>query len=268
MCGLLILQNASLYFMVWFSPFSEEVVDFLWLPADVGYNSLAIVAFGIFGIPIYTRLYRYTKEGKALGFMISLSLVISGFIIHSFIDYLGFFDLVPPWLDNISILGEILPLSGLLLFLMTYIVEVDYIYRLPADHYMLMVSYKDSGILLHAVKFETHKEVNLKENLFSGFISSLSVLFTEIFKEPSQIETISGKNIHILMRSGRFITAMMVTRQPTSILENAMDRYIEEFENHYEKELKREIAEVSKFDDAIQLVKPIFPFLKFKNEPL
>lgn len=266
MCGLVILQNSSLYFMIWFSSISEKVIELLWLPADIGYNGLALMAFGIFGIPTYYRLYRYTKERKALGFIFSLILVISGFIIYSFIDYLGFFDLLPSWLENISILGEIFPLSGLFLFLITYGIDVDYIYRLPADHYTLMVSYKESGILLHSVNFKTHKNVDLKEHLFSGFISSFSLLFSEIFKEPSNIETISGKNIHSLMRSGKYINVMMVTRQPTLILERAMDRYIKEFENKYENELKQEIAEVSKFDNAISLVTPIFPFLKIKKE--
>ncbi|TFF92511.1 MAG: hypothetical protein EU543_05430, partial [Promethearchaeota archaeon] len=63
----LIIQNMSLWLMVWFSSFSTAAVDNLWLLADIGYNNLAIFAFWIIGIPTYYRLYDYTKEKKTLG---------------------------------------------------------------------------------------------------------------------------------------------------------------------------------------------------------
>jgi len=264
MFAFLILQNISLWLMVWFSSFSMTAVDNLWLLADIGYNNLAIFAFWIIGIPTYYRLYNYTKEKKALGFIIGLILVGGGYVVGSLIDYIGFFGTVPSYLNDISILGEIFPMVGLLIFLLTYILDVDYIYRLPHDHYMLMVTYK-SGVAIHTKKFDTKREVQIEENLFSGFISSLTFVFNNILQSISPIEVISSKDASILIRSGERILVIILTQQPTSILARALDRYIRRFEDKFKDELKRESTEVGKFQEAEELIKPMFPFLKIKE---
>jgi len=264
MFAFLIIQNMSLWLMVWFSSFSATAVNNLWLFADIGYNNLAIFAFWIIGIPTYYRLYDYTKEKKALGFIFGLILVGGGYVVGSLIDYIGFFGTVPSWLNEISILGEIFPLVGLLIFLLTYILDVDYIYRLPHDHYMLMVTYR-SGVAIHTVKFNTKRQVQIEENLFSGFISSLTFVFDNILQSISPIEIISSKDASILMRSGENILVIILTQQPTSILARASDRYIKRFEDKFRDELKIESTEVGKFQEAEELIKPIFPFLKIKD---
>jgi hypothetical protein len=261
MFGLLIIQNMSLWLMVWFASFSPTAVENLWLLADFGYNNLAIFAYWIIGIPTYYRLYRYTKEKKAIGFIIGLILAGSGYIVNSLIDYIGFFTTLPTWLDDIGILGDVFPLTGLIIFLITYIFDVDYIYRLPHDHYMLMVTYK-SGVAIHSVQFETERKVKIEENLFSGFISSLTFVFDNILQSPSPIDTISSKDASILLRSGEKIIVIVLTKQPTSILARALDRYIHRFEKRFKEELKEESTEVSKFQDAKEIISQIFPFLK------
>ncbi|MEJ2279449.1 MAG: hypothetical protein P8Y70_17160, partial [Candidatus Lokiarchaeota archaeon] len=58
---------------------------------------------------------------------------------------------------------------------------------------------------------------------------------------------------------------IMLARQPTRILERAMDRYITIFEKKFERELDLESTEITRFKEADELIKPIFPFLKIEN---
>jgi hypothetical protein len=45
----------------------------------------------------------------------------------------------------------------------------------------------------------------------------------------------------------------------------AMDKYIKFFEERFCCELEREELEISKFREARDLIKPIFPFLKVRE---
>jgi hypothetical protein len=129
---------------------------------------------------------------------------------------------------------------------------------------MLVVTYK-SGITIHSVKFQTKRNLEIKQNLFSGFMTSISFVFNNILKSEEPIETISSKDATILMRSGEKIIVIMIVEQPTKILERAMDRYIEMFEKRFQEELEEETSEVSKFKDAEDLINPIFPFLQIED---
>jgi hypothetical protein len=163
------------------------------------------------------------------------------------------------------IFGEILPLTGLLLFLITYIIDVDYIYRLPRDHFMLMVTYK-GGTPIHSVKFETKRAAELNENLVSGLISSLKITFDQLLQTTAPLETISSKDASILLRSGDNILVSMLAEHPTAILTSALDKYVVRFEEKFEEEIKSDSHDTTEFDDADKLIEPIFPFLEIKRK--
>lgn len=263
--SLIIIQNIALWEIVWFSPLSQELNDKLWLIADFGYNNLAIFAFLIVGVPIYFKSYKYTREKKAIGFIIGLLLAGLGYVINSIFDYVPFFIEAPAWFDEMRIFGEILPLIGLLLFLITYIIDVDYIYRLPRDHFMLMVTYK-GGTPIHSVKFETKREAELNENLISGLISSLKITFDQLLQTTAPLETISSKDASILLRSGDDILVSMLAEHPTAILTSALDKYVVQFEEKFEEEIKSDTHDTTEFEDADKLIEPIFPFLEIKRK--
>jgi hypothetical protein len=164
-----------------------------------------------------------------------------------------------------KIFGEIFPLMGLLLFLITYILDVDYIYRLPRDHFMLMVTYQ-GGTPIHSVKFHTKRKAELNQNLVSGLISSLKITFDQLLQTTAPLETISSKDASILLRSGEKILVSMLAEHPTAILIRALDKYVIRFEEKFSDEIKRETHDTTEFEKADKLIKPIFPFLEIKKE--
>ncbi|TFF88735.1 MAG: hypothetical protein EU548_08480, partial [Promethearchaeota archaeon] len=259
----LIIQHISFSLMIWFATFSSQAASSMWLLADIGYNNLALFAFAIFGVPTYYKQYKYTRDKKSLVIIASLLLITLGYSIYSVIDYVGFFTPLLEGVEIIGQVGEVFPLLGLIIILLVYVSDIDYLYRLPSDHYMLIVTYK-SGITIHSVKFKAKETIELKENFFSGFITSISFIFDKILGSEAPIETISSKDASILMRSGEKIIVIMLVKRPTKLLERAMDRYIDKFEETFQEELAQESVEINKFRHAEELISPIFPFLKIE----
>ena len=260
--SLLFLQLLSHILIIWFT--NNPVTHDLWLLADIGYNSIGIFTFLFVGMLVYFQSYQYTKEKKPIILSIAMLTFGSGYIILSLIDYTSYFGGTPDWLKDISILGDFLPFMGLMILLITYLSDVNYIYRYPFDNYVLMVAYK-FGIQIHSVYFETEKKVDLDVHLVSGFLSSLNTIFGSILGKEDVIEHISGKNTHILSEVGNFITATIISEKINRYLKRSLKRYVKEFEKRYEKELKENLSEISHFDDAIEMINSIFPFLKPKK---
>lgn len=260
---LFIIQQFALWRNAYFSVmggYNNPALNF-WVWADFGYDNLALYTFLIIGFPIYAKMYRYTKETRPLIMSIALIIVSLGFCIISASDYLSYFGATVDWLDNISILGDVLPLTGLLLFLLSYITDIDYLYRLPSDNYILMVSYK-SGVTIHSVRFKTRsRHVEIDENLLSGLFTGITMVFKNVLESHEDVQSILSKDATILMQSGKYVTAIIVADNISAILDRSLKRYVEEFENKFQEKLESEDKLISDFDSATELLKPIFPYL-------
>jgi hypothetical protein len=260
--GLLALQVFSLWTIVWFKEY--PVTGDLWLLADTGYDGLALFTFLGCGIPVYLKTYRITKEMKALFLSFALLIVSLGFIIIFGVDYTNYFGQTPAWLDDISDFGEIFPMTGLLLFVLSYLSNVDYIYRLPNDNYILMVTYK-SGVTIHAVKFQNRANIVVEENLISGLLTTINIIFTNVLKSTNYIESMTSKNATILMQAGEKIVATIMADSASAILVRALKRYVTEFERTFKASLDADESNMEVYDPAKNLLQTIFPFIHIKE---
>ena len=259
----LIVQVLSLILITYYRAIGESTT-LLWLFSDTGYDGLALFTVWGCAIPVYIQMYRYTKEKKPLFFATAMLIVGLGFFIILLIDYISFFGVVPEWLNNISDLGDILPLLGLMLFLIGYLSNVDYIYRLAHDNYLLMVTYK-SGITIHSINFENQSEIVVEENLISGLLTTINMIFSNVLHSKSHIETIASKDATIYMTTGKYITTTILAEHTSAMLARAMARYTQEFEVRYQELLQKEESDTSQFDNATELLSSVFPFLIIKK---
>ncbi|MHA1284599.1 MAG: hypothetical protein ACTSQP_19030 [Promethearchaeota archaeon] len=262
--SLLFLQIIADILIIWFD--SNAVTQNIWLLADIGYDSLGIYTFLFVGLLVYVRSYQYTKEKKTIILSVAILIIGLGYVVLSLNDYTGYFGVTPDWISDISVLGDVLPFTGILLLLITYLSDVNYIYNFPFDNYVLMVAYK-YGIQIHSVYFKTKKEVDLDVHLVSGFLSSLNTIFGSILGKEDVIEHISGKKTHIISENGEYISATVISEKINKYLKRSLRRYVREFEERYRSELKENLSEISHFNNAIEMISPIFPFLKPKNVP-
>lgn len=264
MFGLLILQILGLGFIIISSAYSEELLLVSWILEGLGFNLSAFIVFLLFGIPVYYKIYNYTKEKRVFGFILGLLIGSLGFILNSIYDSITLLYYIRIWPSSIRAVINFFPMIGLLFFMITYLSDIDYIYRLPHDHFMLMVTHKN-GISLYTAQFSTKKEIEINENFFSGFISNVNYVYEKVLKSPSSIENVSGKEASILIRSKKHLLFAFVTHHPTAMLIRALERFADRFEEYYKSELKSDMSHVAKFQDADMLIKENFPFLKIKK---
>jgi hypothetical protein len=256
--GLLLLQTFSLWLRVYFHDVGE-ISGTLWFLQDMGYALLGIFVFVVLSIPIYLRTYQYTHEKKPIFMAIALGLVGTGFIFSFLFDLFDFLNITVAWVGVVAEYTMPLQAIGLIIFTSIYLSDIDYLYRLPNDTFMLMVVAR-SGVPLHSVKLRTRKQVKIEGDLLSGLLSAINNVFEEVFKVSSTIRSISSKEIHILMEPGEEIISVAITDKISYFLDVALKRYTREFEERFGEELKNRIRDIAAYYDASKIIKPIFPF--------
>ena len=217
------------------------------------------------GSVIYIKTYIYTKEKMPIILFVALVFVSFGFIISLLNDMyfiLNVFTISipkPDLINDLSNYANIFPFIGIIMFVITYLSNINYLYRLPNDNYLLMVLEK-SGTPLYSVRFKTRKKINVEEVLLSGMISAINNVFKEIFKEETAISEISSKRLSILMETGEKTVALLITDKVTYFLDKALILFLKNFELKFQKEIKNDVRDLMVFEKATELLAPIFPF--------
>jgi hypothetical protein len=242
-----------------------------WVLADIGYWSPALFTYLGLGVPIYIKTYIYTKEIKPVILSIALIFVSIGFFISFLWDLefiFGVFDVslnFPNIINELSEYANIFPLIGIMLFVLVYLVNIDYIYRLPNDIFTLLVL-RTGGTPIHTVHLQTRKRVEIKEFLLSGMITAINNVFKEIIEEEIPIEKITSQGINIQIKSGEEILVVVITDKVTYFLDKGLERYVEEFEKEYEDEIKRREENIHEYDGAVEILQSVFPFFIVKEK--
>ncbi|MHA1695012.1 MAG: hypothetical protein ACTSXT_06720 [Candidatus Helarchaeota archaeon] len=264
MTGFLIIQTIGLW-QVFYCRVNSLNADIAWVLADIGYWTPALFVYLGMGSVIYIKTYIYTKEKMPIILFVALVFVSFGFIISLLNDMyfiLNVFTISipkPDLINDLSNYANIFPFIGIIMFVITYLSNINYLYRLPNDNYLLMVLEK-SGTPLYSVRFKTRKKINVEEVLLSGMISAINNVFKEIFKEETAISEISSKRLSILMETGEKTVALLITDKVTYFLDKALILFLKNFELKFQKEIKNDVRDLMVFEKATELLAPIFPF--------
>lgn len=246
-----------------------EIIKFFRLIGRIGYNGLAVFIFVVLSIPIYYKMYRYTKEFKSTILFTAVCLIAFGYILTLIFDiiYIYRIDLFTAgsFCQIMLDVGNNVPMAGLGIFAIVYAFNISYIYRLPSDHYVLQVAYKN-GLNLLSVRFETkHRTVQVMDQLFSGMISAINTVYTTMFNIEHSIEAIMSEELSIVMESGDQVTVIVVTEQPSGVLKRGMKLFVKKFEHTFQEALARSEQDLLYFENGKQIFTRIFPFLKVVN---
>lgn len=266
---LITMQTLGL-FLVFYNEVNSLDAKMAWVLADIGYWSPALFTYIGLGVPIYIKTYKYTKEIKPIILCFGLIFVGVGFFISFLNDLEYIFSVFEIYLNFPSIIAElseianVFPLIGILLFVIVYLVNIDYIYRLPNDTFTLLVL-KRGGIPVHSVHLKTRKKTTIKEFLLSGMITAIDNVFREIMDEELPIERITSQGINILIKSGQTLSVVVITDKITYFLDKGLQRYINEFEKKYADEIKRDEENMHAYDGALKILKQVFPFFIIKE---
>ncbi|MBD3227873.1 MAG: hypothetical protein GF329_06765 [Candidatus Lokiarchaeota archaeon] len=120
----------------------------------------------------------------------------------------------------------------------------------------LLVIEDNSGLSLLEHGF---KDKKLDPDLISGFLTAIQSFGMELTTAPTEMKKLAYKNFEIEINVGDYIRAALFLSGPCSnYLVKKLVEFINKFEQKYEKPLKNWTGDVSKFEDAPQLVKEIF----------
>ncbi|MEM2637106.1 MAG: hypothetical protein QXL15_02020 [Candidatus Korarchaeota archaeon] len=245
-------------------PLESHVTKTLWLYADIGYEFLSITTFLVMSLYAYLKSYIYAKDRKTL-LLIMASIVIGiGYICLFTWDLLSYSGITDEILDLLSSAGDLIVFMGLLIILITYASDIDFIYKFPFDSYILMVYY-NYGVMIYSTEFVSKKSKSIEEDLVGGLISSLNTIFVNVLElERDIMQQVSGKKAHILAASGKYITAAIISERMSVYLLRALRRFVKEFEDEFRKELEANENDRSKFIRANALVMNVFPYISLK----
>ncbi|MFX0100695.1 MAG: hypothetical protein ACFFCS_14060 [Candidatus Hodarchaeota archaeon] len=262
--GLLILDLLPLWQLYWFD--NKDVSGKLWVLTDAGYDFLGFCVFAIFGLWVYIKTFKYSKDGRAISLAISMIIVGIGYAGLALYDLNDFFDFLAFPLGDLKTIGGAISIIGLLIMVLSYVTNVNYLYRLPNDNYVLTVAYK-SGVPIHTVEMQTsRKKVSIEQEMLTGLISAISTMFRGTLQSDTDIENIKSKDATILVESGARVICIIVSDHVSATLSRALKRYVREFESMFEKELGEEALDSTKFEPANDLLKRVFPFFKIKKD--
>ncbi|MHA1680325.1 MAG: hypothetical protein ACTSUE_04915, partial [Promethearchaeota archaeon] len=265
--GLLFLELLTLWLIYWFQNFpnSSEFEGIMWFLTDLGYNFLGLFTFAFFGFYHYIRAYKYSKDARDLSLSVCMVVVGIGYTFLLSWDLVDFFNITVEWLDNFTEFGLAFPVIGLLIMVITYLSNINYLARLPYDNFVLTVGYK-SGVPIHTVCIETLKrKVIIQQEMLTGLLSAISTMFRSTLGTETDIHQIRSKDASILMESGKYVVAIIVSDKVSATLIRAMKRYVTEFERMFEVKLLDNVIETNQFDAAKGVLGKVFPFFKIQE---
>lgn len=202
-----------------------------------------------------------TKEKPAIILTIAN---IFGFITFALIPIGGYLNNGDLYSINfLSSLVYILSIIFDALFVFGYLFNLDYIYRLPDNYYSLMVYYK-SGIPIFQRQIQSRKNIKIEDALVSGFLAAVNSLFGQSLSATEDIENISSKNASITIRTGKYVSVVVLGEKSTAKLFDAITHLVKLVDNKYDKELSDDMKDLNEFSGIIDLVPQCFPFFKLK----
>ncbi|TFF89473.1 MAG: hypothetical protein EU549_00445 [Promethearchaeota archaeon] len=268
--GLLLTQTIGLWLVFYFR-INGLNTDIAWVLADIGYWTPALFVYFL-GISIYIRTYLYTREIKPIILCVALIFVSIGFVFSflSDLDFiLGVFDIsitIPEIISDLAAIANVFPSIGIMMFVITYLVNINYLYRVPFNVYLLVILTKYSGTPLYGVELKARKKVQIEKTLLSGMITAINNVFTEIFRTDTNVRNISSRGIKILMESGEHIDSIVITDRESYFLSQGLNRFTKLFEKKYAKELQQGARNLYIFKDATYFLKKVFPFFIIEEE--
>jgi hypothetical protein len=217
----------------------------------------------IFGAWMFLKVYISTKEKKPLFLCIGCILGGMSWIIH-FLKYALMNSI--PFISNplTTQLESAFALLGIGIVSSVYLLDLDYVYRLPDEYYAFLIKHRD-GIALYKADIENKQKIVIQEDLIAGFLSAVNTMFVETLNSKFHIDEIASGDATIIMRSKPSFTAIIIGNKSPRILEIGLKNFTEEFEEEFKDILAKGVMDISVFERTKDILKHHFPFLHIVN---
>lgn len=245
----------------------DHAFNLLVLMWDLGYNLMGIVVF-TYGAFVHYDIYKKTSEKTALLISGSILLIAIGFVIALLGDtsaYLTSENIIEHGFFNFGFpVGDVLKFLGLIVFVIFYLVNFQYIFRLPVNISTIMI-FNNLGLLIYAAKYSHETNQREKEALPIELVTASLSAFETFMKQTTHSETplrkIETQDKRVVIESGKLASVAIIADKATYFLINSMKELIKELENNFEEHLKKDFTDSSYYAKVPEYIKRIFPYL-------
>jgi len=157
---------------------------------------------------------------------------------------------------------------GLLIFTIAIIREPKLLYIFPFTVYRIVVKDREG----HPLFDHDWSESNISEKIFTGFLNAVQLMSEEVMHIGGLLDINLEEGILILKESER-ITVGLVASKSSKLLRDSVVSFTTDFEQKFDRELKKSIEDMSAYESAYELIEKYFsnfPYkiLKSKKQPL
>lgn len=269
MCFSLLTIFGLITLMSFYNNFPKESLIFirLTLITRIGLNGLGIYVFGIFGIPVCYKMWKYTSEKLTNLFYFSIIFSTLGYMITFIISIPETYNPLPNYLEIIKIIGDTIPFIGVTLFFLICAFNLNYIILPPMNNTIMVVTHRNSGLNLLSLTFESENRRNNKNDQFFSILNSaIDLLHLSTSNPNTNLSNDLSDDMSLILETGEFITVTIATNQTSYMLQKGLDIFIRKFETMFKDHLINLPSSNEIFYSGIKTFERIFPFLKLLDK--
>ncbi len=243
-----------------FEPEPSNLLIFVW---DLSYNGLGIIVF-FYGAAIYYITNKRTGDKYSMYLMIASLLIVMGFIFGLTSDTLHFLS-VNTGINDIFTYGDHVKAAGISAFLILYITNVDYIYRLPIKFHALQI-FLTTGIPLYNARFKGSIASNKDYKLLSGALSGIIIFVQTFGGKKTLLRKVEAGDWNFLIRVEQDLGIVMISEKVSKVLETAMNDFSTEVLSTLSKEdFNTGVISQEKIKLIEEHIGTYFPFLDIEK---
>ena len=246
--------------------------DMVELSTSGGYQTIGWS--GLFGIIVYTAGFAWAiyffywglKTWLSAPFLIKkeASIAFFGVSIPILIATLtSSFELLFPefgiWLIIVS---DLLGATALLVFLFSIVREPKLLYILPFTINRILVKDKEGYPLFD----HDWSESEISDLAFTGFINAVQLMSEEVINYGGLVDINLEKGI-LILRESESITVGLLASKSSKMLRNILINFTSDFEQQFERELKKSNRDMVAYEAAYLLIDKYFSNFPFKKIP-
>ncbi|MHA1851872.1 MAG: hypothetical protein ACTSUF_00010 [Candidatus Heimdallarchaeaceae archaeon] len=242
----------------------SNIFVFLW---DLGYGLIGITVFA-YGTFVHFDLYRKTKEIAGIITSGALLLLTLGFVVALLGDFSAFLtseDIIEKNFMSFGFpLGDILKLLGLATFVIFYIVNLRYIFRLPVNISTIMI-FNNLGMLIYAAKYShesaEESEKALPIELITASINAFETFMRQTTQSKEPLKRIETYDKNVIIESSHLASIAVIADKSTYFLINSMKKLIKAIELNFAEHLEKSFTDSQFYQDVPNYIGKYFPYL-------
>jgi len=164
-------------------------------------------------------------------------------------------------------LADMISTFGLFGYVLTYISNIDYLYRLPVPIHQLII-YNEAGLPVYARKVYTQgvESPYVEEALFTGVISAISSLMSDTLGAGVELREIESNKQQVFLRHHNTLSLAIIADAGTRFMTNSLEMLYEQIDDDLRKKLNQGTVDLSTYQEELDnLVQKSFPYIHFRD---